>query len=88
MPLLEAMACGVPVLTTACQGPEAFIQHEHNGIIVRNHEAAAMAQQIIALIGNPDQRETLAQQALQDAQTYRWRPIAQQYIVLFHKLLA
>ncbi|MEY9495765.1 glycosyltransferase involved in cell wall biosynthesis [Bradyrhizobium elkanii] len=35
---LEALACGRPVLTTACGGPEDYVVHGENGLIVPNDE--------------------------------------------------
>ncbi len=32
--ILEAMACGVPVIATRCGGPENIIEHEKNGLLV------------------------------------------------------
>lgn len=40
---LEALACGRPVLTTACGGPEDYIVHRENGLIVPNSEEGLAA---------------------------------------------
>lgn len=31
---IEAMACGVPVISTRCGGPEAYIRHRENGYLI------------------------------------------------------
>ncbi|HVP79585.1 MAG TPA: glycosyltransferase, partial [Thermodesulfobacteriota bacterium] len=42
---LEAMACGLPVVSTQCGGPEAYVQDGKNGFLVpvKDHEAMAKA---------------------------------------------
>lgn len=41
---LEAMACGVPVVSTDCGGPEDFVRDGISGFIVRDWRAESMAQ--------------------------------------------
>jgi L-malate glycosyltransferase len=40
--LIEALSCGLPVVGTACGGPECII-HEQNGILVPPRNVPAMA---------------------------------------------
>lgn len=56
---LEAMACGVPVVSTRCGGPEEFVIPGQTGSLV-DFDAAAMADAIAAIIGDADLRQTLA----------------------------
>ena len=37
---LEAMSCAVPVISTRCGGPESFIQHGENGLLVDDNSIA------------------------------------------------
>lgn len=48
---IEAMACGVPVISTKCGGPEEFINPE-NGLLVENMNIEALANSISEIIRN------------------------------------
>jgi glycosyltransferase involved in cell wall biosynthesis len=52
---LEAMACGVPVVSTRCGGPEEFVLDGTTGTLV-DAEPKQMAQAIAAIVGNRKRR--------------------------------
>lgn len=60
---LEAMACGVPVVSTRCGGPEDFVIPEKTGDLVP-HMASAMATAISRICSNPPLRRHLSRGAL------------------------
>ncbi len=60
---LEAMACGVPVVSTRCGGPEDFVIPDRTGQLVP-HEAPALASAIAAICSQPDRRQRLSEGAL------------------------
>lgn len=42
--LIESLSCGTPVVSVDCKsGPNEIIQHEHNGLLVENHNVSALA---------------------------------------------
>jgi glycosyltransferase involved in cell wall biosynthesis len=51
--LLEAMANGLPVVTTAVSGITSLITHEHNGLLVPDGSAAAIAAAVTRIIEDP-----------------------------------
>lgn len=57
---LEAMACGVPVVSTRCGGPEDFVIPGETGALVP-HDSAAMAAAIARICSDPPLRQRLSQ---------------------------
>jgi colanic acid/amylovoran biosynthesis glycosyltransferase len=61
--LLESMAMGTPCISTDVTGIPEMIQHEKTGLIVPQHDPAALAGAIRQLLGDPAQRVRLATNA-------------------------
>lgn len=59
---LEAMACGVPVVSTRCGGPEEFVIDGGTGLLVDN-DPGQMAQAIQTIVGDRELRARLSQAA-------------------------
>jgi len=57
MSLIEAAACGKPIITTDIPGCREIVQHEENGLLVPVKDPVALADAIQRLIENPDQRK-------------------------------
>ncbi len=60
---LEAMACGVPVVSTRCGGPEDYVIDDRTGQLVAS-DPAAMAAAIATIGADRDRRERLSAGAL------------------------
>jgi glycosyltransferase involved in cell wall biosynthesis len=55
---LEAMACGCPVVSTRCGGPEEFVLNDETGFIV-NSDPAELADAILHILRAPKLRQRL-----------------------------
>ena len=86
--LIEAMACGVPVVATASAGTRDIIQHDVDGLLVESHEPAALASALLDVLGDAGRRERMSSAAVLSAQRFAIRPVAQTYVETFAKVLA
>lgn len=60
--LIEALACGCPVVSTNCpSGPAEILQGGQYGPLVEVGDDRALAQAILAILDNPPDRESLRQ---------------------------
>ena len=59
--LVEANACGKPVVSTATTGAQEIIQDGYNGFLVPIGDANALAEKILYLLDNPDQSKAIGE---------------------------
>lgn len=57
--LLEAMAVGLPVITTAVAGIPELVENNQNGLIYQPHDVEGISSGIIELLRNADKRKQL-----------------------------
>jgi glycosyltransferase involved in cell wall biosynthesis len=72
-PPAEAMACGLPVITTATNGTAEIMTDGVDGLVLPNpNDVAGLAQRISWLYEHPELRESIAAQAVVTAREYTW----------------
>jgi glycosyltransferase involved in cell wall biosynthesis len=85
--LIEAMACGTPVVATRSRGTTEIVQHEVNGLLV-DHEPTAVAGAIRRLLGDVALRARLLGAARQSVDHYAVPRVVERYERLFQEVLA
>ncbi|WP_055075431.1 glycosyltransferase family 4 protein [Pseudanabaena sp. 'Roaring Creek'] len=88
MVVSEAMASGLPVITTAVSGVAAIITNECGIILDDPEDAQALSQAMTELSINGDLRARMGKSARAIAEQHSWRSKAQQYLHLFTELLS
>jgi len=73
LPILEAMACGLPVIASSFAGASEAIEDGANGLILREPEdAAELASRIKLLASDERLRSSLGARAAHTARNYSW----------------
>jgi glycosyltransferase involved in cell wall biosynthesis len=85
--IMEAMACGKAVVTTARGGPHDFISHGEDGVLVPERNARCLAKSLEDLALQPDLIKRMGQRARQKTQQYDWSRLAPQYTELYKQLV-
>ena len=87
MVLVEAMACGLPVVSFDCPcGPKDIIKNGEDGLLVENGNVSALAEGLSSLINNAEQRKRMAENAQRNAQRFNIHQIADKWNQLFTHL--
>jgi glycosyltransferase involved in cell wall biosynthesis len=81
--LLEAMASGMPVITTETCGMQDIVEDGYNGLMIPTADAGAIEDAVLRLVASPKLRQTLGKAAQQTMTRYTWERSA----VKFEKLL-
>jgi len=82
--LIEAMACGVPVIATRCpSGPEEIITDGVNGLLVPVKDEKALAEAMIDLLMDKNKLERLAKEGRKKAEDFDVEKIVKEYEKVF-----
>lgn len=86
--MIEAMACGVPVVAFACHcGPRDIISEGVDGFLVDEGDIDGLAEGITRLIEDTNLRRQMGEKAREKAEKYKIENIGAQWIALFESLL-
>lgn len=73
LPLLEAMACRCPAVSTRCGGPADFVEEGVNGHLVDVGDDAALAERILQVLNLPNEEwQRMSDAAHARALCYNW----------------
>jgi glycosyltransferase involved in cell wall biosynthesis len=80
--VIEAMALGLPVVSTNVGGIPFLLQHEKNALLVADNNLEAMVYQIERLFSEPELSDVLVANAYNLVKGFDWNVIRKQWIDL------
>jgi glycosyltransferase involved in cell wall biosynthesis len=86
--LLEAMATGMPVITTDTCGMPDVVEDEFNGLLIPPANAPAMEEVILRLARSVELRRSLGKAARETMKRYTWKRAGRQLEELYRHVLA
>ncbi|OPF72320.1 glycosyl transferase [Streptomyces antioxidans] len=88
MTIVEAMRCGLPVVSTDCpHGPAEIIDNGVDGRLVPTGDTDAIAAALLDLINNDELRQQMGQAALKGSARFDPSRVAGRYETLFSELI-
>jgi glycosyltransferase involved in cell wall biosynthesis len=83
--VLEALASGVPVVSTNVGGVPYIVRHEETALLVQPGDAAAMAAAITRLAADDELRARLVRNGLQAVQALTWERVRGQWFETYRE---
>jgi L-malate glycosyltransferase len=84
--IIEAFACGLPVVTTDAGGIPYMIAEGQTGLMVGRGDHNGLADRVIRLIGDPELASSLALRAREECRRYSWMAVRGRWLRLYHEL--
>ena len=81
--LLEAMASGMPVVTTESSGMTDLVENSHDGLLVIPGDTESLSAAIIRLCREPELRVRLGSAAQEKMKRYTWKEAARRTEMVF-----
>ena len=86
--LVEAMACGLPVVACASHGPAAIVADGKTGWLVPPDGVDALSDALVAAASDRDERRVRGERAFDESRRYGWPVIARRLASLYEELPA
>ena len=88
MVMIEAMACGLPVVTFDYKcGPRDIIDHEINGLLVKDGDIEGLAQALMRLMNDEDLRQKMGEKARLVVERYSEEKVMTKWQELYKEIL-
>ena len=85
--IIEAFACGLPVVTSRAGGIPYVVEHERNGLLVDCGDHEALAAAALRLIDDPELAQRLIAEGRRDVDAqYTWNAVSDRWTKLYRRL--
>jgi glycosyltransferase involved in cell wall biosynthesis len=84
--ILEAFACGLPVVTTNAGGIPDMVTHERTALVVSRGAHEQLAASALRLIDDPALAQRMIQQGREECRKYNWEAVRDQWLNAYHHL--
>jgi glycosyltransferase involved in cell wall biosynthesis len=84
MPVLEAMACGAPVITSRVSALPEVVGDA--GVLIDPYSEPAISEALGEILTSPKKRHELGQRARERSRMFSWRQVAEQTVAVYEKV--
>jgi glycosyltransferase involved in cell wall biosynthesis len=84
MPVLEAMACGAPVITSRVSALPEVVGDA--GVLIDPYSEPAISEALGELLTSPKRRQELGQRARERSRMFSWRQVAEQTVAVYEQV--
>ena len=86
--ILEALASGVPVVSTDVGGVPYLVEHGKTALLVPAQNPQAMADAIVLLLSDPGKADEIRQAGVELARQYTWANVRSRLVSVYQEVLA
>lgn len=86
--LIEAMAAGLPIVTTDAPGCRDVVEHGVTGLISPVGDTSGMAQNILRLLADPSLAARLGRNGESRSAEYEWSNVVSHYLAVYEELIS
>jgi L-malate glycosyltransferase len=84
--ILEAFACGLPVVTTNAGGIPFMVDHDVNALVSPVGDEKALAANCLRVLNDSELAARLVKNGRQECEKYDWKTLHQQWVSVYYRL--
>jgi len=85
--VIEAFACGLPVVSTSVGGVPAILAHDVQGLLARDDNHRQIAAHVLRLLGDPSLAERLVHAAQASSRACTWPAVRALWLAAYRRVL-